>query len=113
MPYIKDENNRRQDLRDGATALSAGELNFQIFTYIKEQRESYSPTVISQLVSDFLGDNPNYQKYNDMTGALIRCHREIKRRLQLDISYLLQIMASYDKEIEIYEDEKILENGDV
>ena len=35
MPYIKANDGRREALRNGEPALSAGELNYQIFYYIK------------------------------------------------------------------------------
>jgi hypothetical protein len=60
-----------------------------------------------------LGDKPNYQKYNDLTGALIRCAVEIKRRLNIRATILLDILGSYEEEINKYEDKKIIENGDV
>jgi len=113
MPYIKDENNRRTLLRKGHTAQNAGELNFQIFSYIKEVGIDYEKSRITSYVSEFLGNDPNYQKYNDMTGCLIRCYKEIIRRLDLDIEFLLELVESYDKEIATYEDVKIKENGDV
>ncbi len=116
MPYIKDENNRRSELKDGSKAENAGELNFKIFIYVKDclskciQPDIY---IIKQFVDDFLGSKPNYQKYNDMTGCLIRCQKEIQRRLGLEAKMLRKIVDSYDNEIDIYEDQKILENGDV
>ena len=114
MPYIKDENNRRKELRDGAVAKTAGELNYQIFSYTKKCGDrSVCFAQISDYVDDFLGDSPNYQKYNDMTGALVRCFKEIKRRLGFALLGLLDIMDSYDIEIDKYEDIKIEENGDV
>ena len=64
-------------------------------------------------VRQFIGDKPNYQRYNDMTGCLIRCHREIERRLNEDACFLFDIMNSYDDEIAKYEDTKIESNGDV
>lgn len=49
-----------------------------------------------------------------MTGALIRCAKEIRRRLPLKGEMvLLNIMESYDEQIATYEDLKIKENGDV
>jgi hypothetical protein len=48
-----------------------------------------------------------------MTGALVRCYAEIKRRLQQDVDFLLELLASYNDNINKYEDIKILENGDV
>lgn len=48
-----------------------------------------------------------------MTGALVRCAKEIERRLDIESGWLLNLMESYDNEIAKYEDKKILENGDV
>jgi hypothetical protein len=48
-----------------------------------------------------------------MTGALIRCRKEIARRLNIDVYWLTEIMEGYDEEIAIYEDLKIIENKDV
>lgn len=116
MPYIKDENGRRKELREGVIAQTAGELNFKIFAYLKYNtalslvNKNY---IVKQFVIEFLGKKPNYQKYNDMTGCLIRCAKEVQRRLKQDASFLLKIMISYDEEIVKYEDKKILENGDV
>jgi hypothetical protein len=109
MPYIKKGDGRREALRNGEPALNAGELNYQIFYNVKHDNDiSYK-----FLVDQFLGEKPNYQKYNDMTGALIRCHKEIERRLGWNFNLLLEIMRSYDNEIAKYEDEKIINNGDV
>jgi hypothetical protein len=116
MPYIKDENNRREELRDGAVALNAGELNYKIFTYIKDcLAKNLSPRIstIKYFVDIFLGKNPNYQRYNDMTGCLIRCRKEVQRRFGLEAKGLKKVMESYDQEIADYEEEKIIENGDV
>lgn len=112
MPYISAKDDRREKLRNGEPALIAGELNYQIFYYVKnEDFPSYS--VIKVFVDNFLGQKPNYQRYNDMTGCLIRCHKEIKRRLSHDVGLILDIMAGYDDEIAKYEDIKIAQNGDV
>lgn len=112
MPYISAKDDRREKLRNGEPALIAGELNYQIFYYVKnEDYPAYS--VIKAFVDNFLGEKPNYQKYNDMTGCLIRCHKEIKRRLNYNVGLILNIMASYDDEIAKYEDTKIKQNGDV
>ena len=83
----------------------------------KNYGESTEYAIIYTFVKRFLGDKPNYQKYNDMTGALIRCKKEIERRLSdtslYRISILKEIMESYDEQIAKYEDLKINENGDV
>jgi hypothetical protein len=111
MPYIESKTDRREKLRNGETALTAGELNYQIFYHIKHQ--NYTKNEIIGFVEQFLGENPNYQKYNDMTGALIRCYKEVQRRLNQDIRFLIEVMESYDEQIAKYEDKKCLENGDV
>jgi hypothetical protein len=124
MPYISSKDDRREKLRNGEPALTAGELNYQIFYYVKyhymENDITASEIIISNFVAQFLGNKPNYQKYNDMTGALIRCGKEIQRRLNNDyaiitfhLELLEKVMESYDDEIAKYEDLKCQENGDV
>lgn len=118
MPYINSLDGRRQALNTGDIARNAGELNYQIFHYAKYcLANNLSPlySVIKGFVDKFLGDAPNYQRFNDMTGALVRCTKEIKRRLDIDTNLLIEVMESYDKQIDIYEDLKIntSENGDV
>ena len=119
MPYIKSNDSRREKLRNGEPALTAGELNYQIFYYVKHHAchldIERAKREIDRFVIKFLGDKPNYQKYNDMTGALLRCDREIKRRLKIKFvpSILINIMNSYDDEIAKYEDLKCIQNGDV
>jgi hypothetical protein len=117
MPYISATDDRREKLRHGEPALSAGELNYQIFYHIKHYNELLKThelePVIEKFVQQFLGEKPNYQRYNDMTGALIRCGKEIIRRLKVDSLFLIDIMESYDDEIARYEDLKQEQNGDV
>lgn len=117
MPYIKDENNRRKELRNGAIAKSAGELNFQIFAYVKnceyEGQPDVSPIQIYRFVINFMGKSPNYQKYNDMIGCLTACYNEINRRMDIKLETLKEIIFNYQTEIAFYEDIKIKENGDV
>jgi len=116
MPYIKSGDSRRETLQRGEPALLAGELNYQIFYYVKHNlavADNCKYGQIKAYVANFLGEKPNYQRYNDMTGCLIRCSRELKRRLGVDIKVLISIMNFYDDEIAKYEDKKIRENGDV
>jgi hypothetical protein len=112
LPYIKSGNGRREALQRGEPALTAGELNYQIFYYVKHYKYR-TLSELNSLVEQFLGNKPNYQKYNDMTGALLRCEREIYRRLNINATFLIDMMNSYDNEIAKYEDTKIIENGDV
>jgi hypothetical protein len=114
LPYIKSGDGRREALQRGEPALNAGELNYQIFYYVKHNNTDTSRREICGFVEQFLGSKPNYQTYNDMTGALIRCSKEIRRRLPLKSEIiLLDSMESYDEQIATYEDKKIIENGDV
>ncbi len=127
MPYISNEDDRREALRNGEPALTAGELNYQIFYYVKHNRAVKYDCMYGQIktyVDNFLGEKPNYQRYNDMTGVLIRCSKEIDRRYCKEtnkiqdniyeiILLMLNIMDSYDDEIAKYEDLKINQNGDV
>jgi len=113
MPYISAQDDRREKLRAGEPALSAGELNYQMFYDIKHN--SFKSN-LEGFVEQFLGTKRNYQKYNDLTGAIVRCALEVERRLQgkeEQITWLLSILESYNNEIAIYEDKKILENTDV
>lgn len=113
MPYIKSTDGRREKLQQGGEALTAGELNYQIFYYVKHN-DPIRGKKIKHFIRPFLGENPNYQKYNDMTGVLIRCYKEIERRMGTNIKEaFIDIMESYDNEINEYENTKILENGDV
>ena len=117
MPYIKSGDGRREALQRGEPALLAGELNYQIFYYVKHTPMCSPNGILREdiegFVEQFLGEKRNYQKYNDMTGALIRCYVEIKRRFNLEADILLEIAGSYDDEIAKYEDLKCLENQDV
>ena len=115
MPYISSKDDRRKKLQQGEPALSAGELNNQIFYYIKhlESGEHLKDRIVV-FINQFLGEKPNYQKYNDMTGCLVRCYKEIDRRLNINLKELFNdIIDSYDKQINDYEDTKIISNGDV
>ena len=113
MPYIKSNDGRREALQREEPALTAGELNYQIFYYVKHNYPRVFTDKIEKFVRQFLGKKPNYQRYNDMTGCLIRCAKEIKRRLGIGGKKLFEVMNSYDDEIAKYEDKKINENGDV
>lgn len=123
MPYIKSGDGRREALQKGEPALSAGELNYQIFYYVQSIFKTgncffiYSPNnylTINNFILQFLGEKPNYQKYNDMTGVMIRCYKELERRLEIDVKQgFIQLMENYDNVIAEYEDKKCKENGDV
>lgn len=78
MPYIQQED--RDKILSGEKYTTPGELNF-CFTGV---------------ALEYLGDNPNYQKFNDVIGAIECCKMELYRR-----------------KIALYEDEKIQTNGDV
>jgi hypothetical protein len=77
MPYITEQN-RISVNKFGPT--SSGELNY----------------AICRLISNYLGDSPDYSRFNDAIGALEGAKFEIHRRL-----------------IVPYENQKIHDNGDV
>lgn len=119
-PYIKSNDGRRDKLVLGAIPKNAGELNFTIFHFFKYNVKnlgvdySHAKTYVYYFVEKYLGKERNYQKYNDITGVLIRCAREIERRLNLNVAELfMDILNSYDEEINDYENLKIKSNGDV
>jgi len=121
MPYIKKDNGRREALQRQETALNAGELNYQIFHYIKHNYITSDKRIIFDkvitYVRNFLGTNPNYQRYNDITGCLLRCGLELQRRykeIPEEILFILiDILETFNDEINKYEDTKIETNGDV
>ena len=114
MPYIIKGDGRREALQKGEPALNAGELNYQIFYYVKHKGIlEIDKLIIKGFVDQFLGLQPNYQRYNDMTGCLVRCAREINRRLKIPSYILIEVMNSFDDEIASYENKKIISNGDV
>lgn len=84
MPYIDKDSKERMEKclpkNPGIGIYTPGELNY----------------VITKIIIGFLGDNPNYQKYNDAVGALECAKIELYRRRIGD-----------------YEDLKIQFNGDV
>ena len=78
MPYIKQEHRAELEMFLRSPQV-AGELNY----------------AFTMLIKEYLGENPNYQRFNDVLGALEGCKLELYRR-----------------RIAGYEDTKILENGD-
>lgn len=83
MPYVNPETRKRIDYPEHMPPRNAGELNY----------------ALTQVVQRYLhlgGGTPDYQRYNDALGALEGCKLELYRR-----------------RIARYEDEKILQNGDV
>lgn len=84
MPYIRKARRSTLDTAMEYSALDTingpGELNYLITMFVK----------------DFLGDNPNYEKFNAAIGALESAKLELYRRM-----------------VAPYEDTKIIENGDV
>jgi len=78
MPYLKRE--QRSALDNGAAPSTAGALNF----------------AITMLCKEYLGTGFNYQRLNDIIGALEGAKMEFYRRIAVP-----------------YEDCKLAENGDV
>lgn len=78
MPYINPE--AKAAYWEGQVPRTAGELNYHLTVQIL----------------DYLGDRPNYQKYNEVIGVLECAKLELYRRM-----------------VAPYEDGKRLTNGDV
>lgn len=76
MPYIPERDRQHASIHPE----SAGELNY----------------AITNLTIEFLGKNPNYQRFNDALGAIEGAKLELYRR-----------------RVAPYEDTKIAANGDV
>ena len=104
MPYIKKE---QRELIDGSsdftmrTGLDAFLYKLDVIRESATQSHlAYNPGtlnyIITRLVHWWLGDNPNYEKYNAAIGVLECAKLELYRR-----------------KVSPYEDEKINENGDV
>lgn len=75
MPYIKPSERESSRLKP----INAGQLNY----------------AFTRLIQEYLGYTPNYQRFNDVLGALEGAKLEMVRRRLND-----------------YEDKKIAENGD-
>lgn len=82
MPYIKQIHRLKflKSLDQTPVPTNVGELNYLLSTVIKS----------------YLGENTNYQKINDILGALEGAKLEFYRRVAIP-----------------YEDGKITENGDI
>ena len=76
MPYIKPSERESSRFKP----INAGQLNY----------------AFTRLIQEYLGYTPNYQRFNDVIGALESCKLELYRR-----------------KIVPYEDLKITENTDV
>jgi hypothetical protein len=79
MPYITKETRKRLDYPTCLPPETPGELNY----------------ALTKVVLRYLGPEPNYQRFNDVLGALEGCKLELYRR-----------------HIAIYENGKLFENGD-
>ena len=80
MPYIPKERREFFEGQEWLEPETAGELNF-LFT---------------RIIMHYIDENPSYQVYNDIIGALECCKLELYRRL-----------------VSNYEELKRIENGDV
>ena len=79
MPYITDDS-KTEIMSKGLKEINAGQLNY----------------TLTQLIKGYLGTNFNYQRINDVLGALEGAKLEFYRRVVVP-----------------YEETKILANGDV
>ena len=98
MPYIDRE---QRELIDGPSDYTVP-VGLDTFIYKMRTISTNSPLpgtlnyIITRLVHWYLGDKPNYERYNAAIGVLECAKLELYRR-----------------KVSPYEDEKIKENGDV
>jgi len=88
MPYIDGE--AREDLDNALSDLGTA------FLWYREKNPGFLNYVLTRLILRWLGNNPNYAKYNEAVGVLECVKLEFYRRA-----------------VSAYEDEKINQNGDV
>lgn len=119
MPYIAGKE-RRAELRGGAIAQNAGELNYQISKRVISQSNERGHTILEDMahyLEQYLGKTPNYQKWNDIIGVLVCSSEELLRRELIEprtyYDYNKLICQIYDNYIAPYEDSKIISNGDI
>ena len=106
MPYIRNEQRKLIDGRGDFTGMDGLDVFFkkmdrlcESFCIGKEDWPCNPGTlnyIITRLVVWYLGENPNYERYNAAIGVLECAKQELYRR-----------------KIAPYEDEKCEENGDV
>ena len=101
MPYIDNE---QRELIDGTSDFNVRD-GLDIFLYKMglfqlHDRDWQNPGILNYIITRlchwWLGDNPNYAKYNELIGVL-ECAK----------------MELYRRKVAPYEDKKIIENGDV
>lgn len=116
MPYVSQQ--QRRILADPeAVPQGAGELNYRIAVILRDNAErpwGYRRGLVQQEIDRFLAHGRSYQAFNDVIGVLKCAALELQRRGKKGAPLLIGILHDlYESEVAPYEDEKILENGDV
>lgn len=128
MPYIRDAN-RRRALDQGAVPRNVGELTYVLYRYalilvgsdvqLGESVRSTLTGFVHTYISEHL---VKYQTFAEVLGALTATRYELWRRIDPEdggnvvaVDGLLTDVTSdiYTRLIGVYEDLKIIENGDV
>lgn len=121
MPYIKQLARTEFALDYGRWAKNPGELNYNFTMALGMYGPSDSAEIIiKEFIKRYLIlKGESYQTFNDIIGALTCCFKEIKRRIELKnrfeiVDFLAKIVDDfYNNVVAPYEDQKIVENGDL
>jgi len=123
MPYINQQ--ARNDLKGGHPPKTAGELNFLFCMVILGKlgqksfpKEAWLPTFVSMMKQYVDVNGLSYQHINDAYGAAHAAAREICDRTEGDYLFARQYLVGaadkfYTEVARPYENQKIVENGDV
>lgn len=122
MPYIAEQ--RRRILKAGGQAENVGELTYLLTDAIIDAQDTYTGWFEDQLeveiheylYVDRVGD-PRFKDYAEVIGALGATLLEYDRREGTDVRVRNRlndfIWQWYGRVVGPYEDQKIIENGDV
>jgi hypothetical protein len=113
MPYIKSLS--RYLLSTGLGPITAGELNYVItLALIQKADRPHFERLIDNYIST-LARPLNYQRINDVLGAILGAVAEYRRRTgKMPPDFLTEVFEEFYARVAApYEDQKIIENGDV
>jgi len=129
MPYIKKEDRQRLTGANGkwncSAIKTAGELNYLLtklaLSDFWETQDNLKGAILLRTEAFFEASDKKYQNHNDVIGALMGCMLEFSRRFAAAhrrpsefILVMTEVLEEfYVKKTAVYEDQKIIENGDV
>jgi hypothetical protein len=143
IAYLQNDNITQQQMKELSDSIISyliigpetdqdGELNYFItktlkkLNWISDSTMYYSFHKYKNKLQEFLYNlliqfyetpTPKYYRYNRMVGMLACCQLEFKRRYGMKaiipITFLNMLLRQVYQQIGIYENEKIIQNGDV